>query len=68
VVMPPPPTPPTFYLSFAVLTVHRILHSKHAQSFQNLHKMKNTVHSRFVFIIAYYQATLFINWNEFMRK
>ncbi len=37
---PLPPYPPTFYLSFAVLTVHRILHSQYAQSFHNLHSFQ----------------------------
>ncbi len=58
-VMPPPPHPPTFYLSFAVLTVHRILHSQYAQSFHNLHnfsffKWKHTVHSKYVWILLRY--------------
>ncbi len=39
-VTPPPPHPPTFYLSLAVLTVHRILHSQYAQSSHNLHSFQ----------------------------
>ncbi len=36
----PPPHPPTFYLSSAVLAVHRILHSQYARSFHNLHSFQ----------------------------